>query len=85
MDQKENNNPAEEIKSVQAPAEPPAPPELSALDWVKSNAVFLIMLVFGIGWLYTNFGFDGVIKAGLVALGLGFVLGRRAVVAQKRA
>jgi len=74
LDQKENNNPAEEIKLVQAPAEPPAPPELSALDWVKSNAVFLIMLVFGIGWLYTNFGFDGVIKAGLVALGLGFVI-----------
>lgn len=76
MDQTEKNDGKEQLKHpVESPqAEPPAPPELSAWDWFKSNAVFLLMLAFGIGWLYTNFGFDGLIKAALVALGLGFVI-----------
>lgn len=51
-----------------------APPELTPLAWLKANAVFVGMLIFGVYYLYSNFGFDGVIKAGLVALGLGFVI-----------
>lgn len=78
MDEQEKTDGTDPIEAQnkvrQAIAEAPAPPEMTPMAWLKANSVFVLMLIFGIYYLYSNFGFDGVIKAGLVALGLGFVI-----------
>lgn len=51
-----------------------APPELTPLGWLQANAVHLVLFGLAIWWLYSNYGVDGVIKASLVVLGLGFVI-----------
>ncbi len=78
MDQQEKSDIASALeaqnKTQRAIVDAPAPPEMTPMAWLKANAVFVFMLVFAVYYLYSNFGFEGVIKAGLVALGLGFVI-----------
>ena len=78
MDQQEKPDSASQVeaqnKTQRAIADAPAPPDMTPMAWLKANAVFVFMLIFAIYYLYSNFGFEGVIKAGLVALGLGFVI-----------
>jgi regulator of sigma E protease len=78
LDQQEKPDSASQVeaqsKTQRAIAEAPAPPDMTPMAWLKANAVFVFMLIFAVYYLYSNFGFEGVIKAGLVALGLGFVI-----------
>lgn len=78
MDQQEKPDSASPVeaqnKTQRAIADAPAPPDMTPMAWLKANAVFVFMLIFAVYYLYSNFGFEGVIKAGLVALGLGFVI-----------
>src|SRR5262249_41223536 len=56
-----------------APAEASAPP-LTFTGWLTSAGPYLlIFLALGI-WLYRSYGWDGVVRAFLVMLGLGFVI-----------
>jgi len=78
LDQQEKSDSASPVeaqnKTQRAIADAPAPPDMTPMAWLKANAVFVFMLIFAVYYLYSNFGFEGVIKAGLVALGLGFVI-----------
>ncbi len=51
----------------------PAPP-LTLGGWLTSNGPYLIIGLFLAGWLYRTFGFDGILRAAMVVLGLGFVI-----------
>ena len=78
MDQQEKSDNSSSLEAQnntqRSIADAPAPPEMTPMAWLKANSVFVFMLIFAIYYLYSNFGFEGVIKAGLVALGLGFVI-----------
>jgi regulator of sigma E protease len=51
----------------------PAPP-LTPGGWLMSNGPYLlVMLAFSV-WLYRAHGLDGLVRAGMVVLGLGFVI-----------
>ena len=60
------------------PAAPPAPeaaaPPLTPMGWLQQNSPFLAVFAALVALLYYNFGFDGVYRACLVALGLGLVI-----------
>jgi regulator of sigma E protease len=53
--------------------EVPAPP-LTLQGWLMSNGPYLLMMLFGGIWLYRNYGPDGLVRALMVILGLGFVI-----------
>jgi len=61
-----------EIPSVgpQAPQAPGPGP----VEWFRSNLVYFIILGMIVVMVYTNFGVPGLVKAGMVALGLGLVI-----------
>lgn len=61
-----------EIQSVgpQAPQAPGPGP----VEWFRSNLVYFIILGMIVVMVYTNFGVPGLVKAGMVALGLGLVI-----------
>jgi len=60
------------------PAAPPAPeaaaPPLTPMGWLQQNSPFLAVVAAVVALLYYNFGFDGVYRACLVAVGLGLVI-----------
>ena len=55
------------------PAAPPAPP-LTPMGWLQQNSPFLVAFVAIVAALYYYWGFDGVFRAALVVVGLGFVI-----------
>jgi regulator of sigma E protease len=54
-------------------APPPAPP-LTPMGWLTSNGPYLLLILGGGAWLYREYGFDGLFRAGMVILGLGFII-----------
>jgi regulator of sigma E protease len=51
----------------------PAPP-LTPAGWLMSNGPYLVMMLVCAVWLYRSFGADGLVRAAMVILGLGFVI-----------
>jgi regulator of sigma E protease len=54
-------------------AAPPAPP-LTPVAWLRQNSWFLVLLAVAVGLLVYNWGLDGLWRALLVVVGLGFVI-----------
>lgn len=54
-------------------AEAQAPPQTFS-GWLVQNAPVIIVVLALAGWFHHNFGFEGDLKALLVAIGLGFVI-----------
>ena len=54
-------------------APPPAPP-LTPVGWLTQNAPYLVTFAAILIALYWYNGFDGIVRAALVVLGLGFVI-----------
>jgi regulator of sigma E protease len=44
------------------------------MGWLAQNGVYLVFFAAFVGWLYWKFGVEGIFKAGMVAVGLGFVI-----------
>jgi regulator of sigma E protease len=58
-------------------ASPPPPVEgepATAAEWFRQNGTILFMIALLIGWVFTNWGLEGLRNSGLAALGLGFVI-----------
>ncbi len=51
---------------------PPAP--LTPMGWLQQNSPFLLAFVAVVALLYYYWGFDGIVRAGLVVVGLGLVI-----------
>jgi RIP metalloprotease RseP len=64
------------IPSGDDPAAPSAapPPLLTPMGWLMNNGIYLLLIIVGVVWLYRETGLEGLWKAGLVILGLGFVI-----------
>lgn len=76
------NNPDRGSSITPAPTPPivpdtdPAPDTapLTPRQWLAQNGPMLLIILFAIAWVYTKFGFAGLISAALAALGLSFVV-----------
>jgi regulator of sigma E protease len=44
------------------------------MGWLMNNGIYLVLIVFCVVWLYRSTGLEGLWKAGLVVVGLGFVI-----------
>ena len=53
----------------QAPA-----PALTLVGWLMSNGPYLFFMLLLAGWLYQKHGLDGLVRASMVVVGLGFVI-----------
>src|SRR5262249_43204178 len=50
------------------------PPPLTPMEWLKVNGIWLVLFGALVIWLFNKYGFEGLVNAGLVAVGLGFVV-----------
>jgi membrane-associated protease RseP (regulator of RpoE activity) len=78
LDQSQNPDRSQHVKpadagSPEAPLAVSAPP-LTPLAWLLNNGIYLLLMIAGAAYLYKEFGLDGLWRAGLVVLGLGFVI-----------
>jgi regulator of sigma E protease len=55
-------------------APPPDAPPLTPGAWLMNNGPYLVLFAVAVVWLYRSFGLDGLWRAMLVVLGLGFVI-----------
>jgi regulator of sigma E protease len=55
-------------------APPPDAEPATAGEWFRQNGTILFVIAVLIGWVYSNWGIDGLRYGGLAALGLGFVI-----------
>ena len=68
--------PAETADAPGSPeaADAAAAPPLTPMGWLQQNSPFLAVFAAVVALIYYNFGLDGVYRACLVAVGLGFVI-----------
>jgi regulator of sigma E protease len=62
------------VTEAPEPDPAPPPPPLTVSGWLAQNGVYVALFVVAIVWLYSNWGLDGVWKAGVAVVGLGFVI-----------
>jgi regulator of sigma E protease len=85
LEQSQNPNHSEHVTPTPSPAadsspKPSAPetvappPPLTPMEWLKVNGIWLALFGALVIWLFNKYGFEGLVNAGLVAVGLGFVV-----------
>src|SRR4029078_5536695 len=73
------NSSSQNVTPTPPPTEPPpcttgdAPPPLSLTGWLLNNFLYLLSLV-GVGLLLYYGGLDYIVRAVMVAIGLGFII-----------
>ena len=72
-----NSGAADQVELIPVGTGPQAPeaPGPGPIEWFRANLVYFLILGVMVVMIYTNFGIPGLVKAGMVGLGLGLVLG----------
>lgn len=71
-----NSGAADQVELIPVGTGPQAPeaPGPGPIEWFRANLVYFLILGVMVVMIYTNFGIPGLVKAGMVGLGLGLVI-----------